>query len=437
MEFPNSDRKRTMRIVSAFSLAVMIGLALGCGGKPDAPPADSKQEPSPSPTPGVTPTPPANPDTNTPAIPPTSIPATWELDPAKHIVPAGAVTGKVRGEAVTLNVQAEKDSLRFIMNKGGQAVTVVEIHLSDPEKSTEGLSAVVKPDQKPGLDVPNVIVRNPANVTEEPKIHKNEYALTLNLGKRDKGKLDGKIYLSLKDDQKSYIAGTFTADWIRPTTELPGPDDAPFIHGKLTITGATDPNVWFGFVRVEPHDPAMPTAIDVIGTELKPGASSVRTDNLRPLALLVPGANGLKDPARYELTKLEPGRYWVFATVKGGPAAWKWVDVTPSTQLAFDFAIDATKFGSLDVAAPGTAEFVAVLPAPEAGKPWPEGVVSSAASIVDLYVNTAANKPDPAKPLMLKFPRLAPGKYEVWSGDSKVDVEIKLNETAKVELNKK
>ena len=31
----------------------------------------------------------------------------------------------------------------------------------------------------------------------------------------------------------------------------------------------------------------------------------------------------------------------------------------------------------------------------------------------------------------------APGKYEVWSGDSKVDVEIKAKETAKVEIGKK
>ena len=46
-------------------------------------------------------------------------------------------------------------------------------------------------------------------------------------------------------------------------------------------------------------------------------------------------------------------------------------------------------------------------------------------------------KPDPAKTLSVKYPRLAPGKYEVWSGDMKVDVEVKANETAKIELKKK
>ena len=76
-------------------------------------------------------------------------------------------------------------------------------------------------------------------------------------------------------------------------------------------------------------------------------------------------------------------------------------------------------------------------PAGEPGKPWPEGIVSSAASIADLYVTLAASKADPGKPVTVRFPRLAPGKYEVWSGDMKVDVEVKPNETAKVELKKK
>ena len=117
--------------------------------------------------------------------------------------------------------------------------------------------------------------------------------------------------------------------------------------------------------------------------------------------------------------------------------AWKWVNVDATTQVVFDLAIEASVFGSLELTAPGGSESIAVVPASEPGKPWPEGLVSSAASISDLYVDNTAKKSDPAKPLTVKFPRLAPGKYEVWSGDAKVDVEVKANETAKVELKKK
>jgi len=418
-----------MRIGSGMTLAVLLGLIIGCGGKSE-PQGDTKPQPDPAPG-----------GTNVPLDPnkgiiPAAVPATWEMDPAKHTIPTAAVSGKVQGETLTCEVLAEKDALRFRVVRTGQAVNVVEIRLSDPAKSIEGTAITVKPDQPAG-DVPVLIVSNPSNATDVPKILNNGYALTLKVGQREKGKLSGAIHLSLADEKKSFLAGSFAADWIRPLTEFPGADDAPFIHGKLTFSGATDPNVWFGFVRVDPHDPAKGPLSDVVGTELKTGAAFVRSDNVRPMSLLVPGANPGKDPARYELTKLEPGRYWVFATVKGGPAAWKWVTVEPNSQIALDLTVDTATFGGLDVTAPGTTESVAVVPASESGKPWPESLVSSAASIADLYVNTAANKPDPAKPLTLTFPRLAPGKYEVWSGDTKVEVEIKAKETAKVELKKK
>lgn len=417
-----------MRKSSGTVLAVLLGFTLGCGGKTDAP-SDAKPEPAPV-QPG---------GTNQPVDPgnkqviPAAVPATWEMDPAKHTVPTGPVSGKIRGESVTLLAQAEKEAVRFLVNKDGLGTTVVEIHLSDPEKSTEGLTLSIKPDGT-GIDVPNVIVWNPVKAGDEPQVLKNGFALTLSLGKREKGKVTGKVYLSLADQQKSFIAGTFEADWIRPIAELPTADDAPFIQGKLTVAGATDANVWYGVLRVDPLDP-MRAVVNIHGTELKPGAMPLRSDSVRPLSLIVPGAKGMGDPARYEITKLEPGRYWVFANVKGGPMAWKWVDVTPTTQATLDFTIDAANFGSLAVTAPGDAKSVSVVPAAESGKPWPESVISSASSIVDLFADNA--KPDPAKPWSLTFPRLAPGKYEVWSGDDKLDVEIKAKETAKLEFKKK
>jgi hypothetical protein len=419
-----------MRITAGLVLATFIGFTLGCGGKPDAPAPENKTEPTTTGTNQPV-------DPNAKAVIPAAVPAVWEMDPAKHVLPTTPVSGKVRGDAVTLEVQAEKQSLTFLLNKNGQATPLLELHLSDQDKSTDGLSLTVKPDQAAGLDVPNVIVHNTANPGEVPAILRDKYALTLKLGKREKGKLSGSINLSLPDEKKTFIAGTFTADWIRALNEVPGPDDAPFIQGKLTFAGAKDPDVWLGYVRLDPYDPTKSPASDVIGTVLKTGAGEVRSPALRPLLLMVPGANPGTDPARFEVTRLEPGHYWLFATVKGGPAAWKFVTVEANSQLTVDLSVDTANFGSLAVTAPGTTEFVAVVPVGEAGKPWPETLVSSAASISDLYVNTAANKPDPAKPLTLNFPRLAPGKYEVWSGDSKVDVEIKAKDTAKVELKKK
>src|SRR5262249_9036914 len=58
-------------------------------------------------------------------------------------------------------------------------------------------------------------------------------------------------------------------------------------------------------------------------------------------------------PTRYEHSRLAPGRYLVFASiVGGGPMAWKWVTVTPTTTMTVDFTLDPMQVGGLEVGAP-------------------------------------------------------------------------------------
>lgn len=423
-----------MRTLSGMILAGLIGLTTGCGksdspATPATPPADpNKPEPAP-------PKDDPNKQGTTPA--PT---AGWEMDPAKHAIPTGPVAGKLHGAAFQPDVQIETDALRFrAVSKDGLPVgPAIELRLTDPSRTVEGLRLTVKPDQPAGPDVPVVILTNPpkpGQPPEQPQMIDKGYALTLEVGKRHKGKVPGKIHLSLPGDAKDFLAGTFVADWVRRPNEAPGPDDAPFIQGKIAIVGATEPNAAVAYVRVDPHDPVV---FDLIGTVLKPGNPPAKSEQNRPrVAVLIPGATA-KDPARYELTKLEPGRYWVFATIQGGPASWKWMDVPAGGQITADFTIAAGVSGGLEVTAPGSAEVVSVLPAAEPGKPWPEMVVVTAASLVGLRAETAAGgKADPAKPVTVTFPRLAPGKYQVWAGDLTGTAEVKAGQTAKVELKKK
>lgn len=428
-----------MRTLSGMILAALIGLTTGCGksdspATPTTPPADpNKPEPAP-PKDGP------NEQGSTPGTTPASA-AGWEMDPAKHAIPTGPVAGKLHGAAFQPDVQIETDALRFraVSKDGLPTGPTLELRLTDPARTFEGLKRTVKPDQPAGPDVPVVILTNPPRPDqppEEPRVIDKGYALTLEVGQRQKGKVPGKIHLSLPGDAKDFLAGTFVADWVRRPNEAPGPDDAPFVQGKIAVVGAADPNVVVGYIRVGPHDPA---PFDLIGTVLKPGNPPARNEQNKPrVAVLIPGATP-KDPARYELTKLEPGRYWVFATVHmGGPAAWKWVDVPAGGQITVDFTIDAGASGGLEVTAPGSAEVVSVLPAAEAGKPWPEAITATAASLVGLRAETAAGgKADPAKPVTVKFPRLAPGKYQVWAGDLTGTAEVKAGQTAKVELKKK
>ncbi|HEY3788087.1 MAG TPA: hypothetical protein VGL71_04490, partial [Urbifossiella sp.] len=345
---------------------------------------------------------------------------------------SGPITGTINGANITADVQAERDAV-FIRNVIQDAPQkAFEIRLSDPDKVVEGANIVVKPDQAAGPDVPNVIVYDPS--LPEPRILTHGYALTLSLGKRDKGKVSGRVSLNTPDDKHSFVAGTFTAEWLRAREEPPGPEDAPFVQGTITVKGIAEPNVNIGYIRVDPVEPAISNAL---GTVIGPSGIPIRSDNDRPRAInLFPAT--MKDPARFEFTRLDPGRYWIFAKTNGGPGAWKWITVAPGSQQMIDFAIDTTVFGGIDVTAPGTTEAISIVPAGEPGKPWPDSVIATAASIINLRLTGAAlPKADAGKPLIVNVPRLSPGKYEVFAGELSAAVEIKANEIAKVELKKK
>ena len=81
--------------------------------------------------------------------------------------------------------------------------------------ASAGLKLTVRPDQPPGPDVPTVTAEVTAGSPKpetKASAYVNGYALTLELGKRDKGKVPGKIYLSLPTDAKDFLAGTFAAE---------------------------------------------------------------------------------------------------------------------------------------------------------------------------------------------------------------------------------
>jgi hypothetical protein len=424
-------------------LAAVLAALVGCGKsdspsqkeEPKAPPAGPNKAEPPPPSPGDKKDEPKKAE---PGPLPASPLAGWQMDPAKHTIPTAPVTGSLAGAPFTPEVQVEGEVLRFRTLKNGLPDRQVELRLSDPGKTLEGTKLTVRPDQPVGPDVPHVSVTKPGATEKDPPVFATfdrGYALMLEVGKRDKGKVPGKVYLSLPGDAKDYLFGSFAADRVRSPDEPPGPDDAPFVQGKVTVTGAAEPYVSVGYVRVEPYEPTAPPVLDLIGTPLKPGGFPVRSESYRPrVGLLVPGAKE-KDPARYEFTNLDPGRYWVFATLQGGPAAWKWLTVPADGKLTADFTIDPKAFGGLDVAVPGGVQRVAVVPAVEGGKPWTAGQAQNAGSITGLQ---AEPKPDAAKKdEKVTFPRLAPGKYEVFGDDLTATVEVKAGQTAKVELKKK
>jgi hypothetical protein len=420
-----------------FALALALGLvaAAGCGGskpEPTLPKADlnpDAPQPQPPAPPGPTP-----PDGGPPKVePPKPTEAAWQSDQTKHAVPAYAVKGRIGGADVTPAVQIEGDELRFSAKVGNPPVErAVKLKLApmlvvgQPLPPVLNRAWAVKLDTEPGSTVPE-IWREVAG--QSPHVYPSGYALTLELGARKGGKVPGKIYLSLVDDEKSFLAGTFEAAYSRPHTERPGTDDAPYVGGEVTVTGAkpgaevrvayaafAPTGVFFKELQL-PFDPV---------PELQ--AKWIREGDAERVSTFVAG-DGKGRPFRYEHTKLPPGRYLISATVVDGPAAWKWVDVPAGGALTENITLDATKIGGAEVSVPADLKGkVMFAPADDPAKPALDGVLFQTVAYqairkdADIVAGKAVVKD------------LAPGKYEVRAGDLRGFVDVVAGKTVDLVL---
>src|SRR6266545_4095743 len=362
-----------------FAVVLMLGLALavGCGSKSEQPPPSVPAETGPTPTPPTPPAPPANPDPNAGTPPKVEPPkAAWELDVDKHAVPATPVKGRIAGTDVTPQVILEGADLTFYTYKAGTPkdeppVTERSVKLKlapmllpgQPTPKVAGRQWKMKFDAQPGPDVPQVW-REAAG--KDTYVYPPACALTLELGERKNGKVPGKIYLSLDDEEKSFLAGTFEADYVRPATELPGPDDVPYIGGTITVV-APKPGAELrvGYAAFTETGGSFPefTVPFTSPAQLPPQPAKVGTSTF------VPG-DGAARPFRYEHVKLAPGRYLITAAASGGPTVWKWVDVAASAALTENFALNATVSGGVEITLPaGVTGTVLVAPADDPNRP--------------------------------------------------------------------
>lgn len=418
-----------MRTLSGMMLAALIGLTTGCGksdspATPTAPTADpNKPEPAPpkddpkkaGSTPGANPAPPA---------PPT---AGWEMDPAKHVLSTTPVAGKVGGEAFTPEASLFDRTLALRVQKPVVMHRAVEIALS-PEQLAAGGKIVVRPDQKEGPDVPQVSIETPGPAGAAPAVtvYPNGYALTLEL-KKDHNQYTGRLCLALPDKEKSYLCGGFAATRVRAADTPPGPDDVPFVQGKVTVAGASRPVVQVGYVGVE-ADGKFPLVVIDLPFSMTGRFSFADLGGGRVSSLATP--TEAAPYGRYEHSRLPPARYLVFARVADGPAVWRWLTVGPDTRSEADFTLDPTKAGGLEVRVPAdTIAKVHLAPADDPARPIDTKLFLAIALSLGLGAEQKGGT--------AKFENLGPGVYEVRAGDLTGTAEVKAGQTAKVELKKK
>ena len=281
-----------MLVFTAF-VALGVALVSGCGSE------------LPVPEPDVV----IDPDANPAAPPPKPV---YEMDPAKHAIPPGPVTGVLGGAEFTPQASIEGDYLIFRSSKSGSPIAEREVMLRlriNPTQSLQNRKWKVGPETPPGLDVPEILVALPGRQTH---MDANGYALTLELGGRKDGKLPGKIFLSLPGEEKSFLAGSFVAAAPRQPTEPPGVEDVPLVNGSVTVIGAApDAVLTTGYAGYPKPDQSPPfAAVDLqLGEPVSPPRWELRDYDKPRVTSLIAG-DGKMIPSHYEHSKLTPGAIW-------------------------------------------------------------------------------------------------------------------------------
>lgn len=425
-----------MTLARIIALALLMPLATGCGKTAPT----SQPTPAGQPQPAVTPSP--APDktrtagNSTTTTPPgkTSVagdqPTTTvghEMDPAKHVIPTTAASGKLQGKNFKPDrVELEGDRLILRQGKGFFADVSIEIMLNQQKlKLEDGLKLVVRPSQKWSDGIPSlhVAVTHDKNIPDTKFIN-DDYAMTLELGKPDKGTIPGKLYLCLPDSQRSVLAGTFTAKRKRSMSEPPGAEEVPFIQGSVSPPLKKDQSVSVGYVGL-PEGGGNPISDGAGGQIFGDDGSGggVRSMSFEPRIATV---RFEKFTPKFDFTNLPPGRYLVFARVKDGPSAWTWTDLPAGGKVTADVKLDAAKVGSVEVKLPADEREARLVPT-DLGMPPPgERFLDQLA--YSMYLDAEA------KDGVAKIGNVPAGKYQVRAGRLRGEVEVVVGKTATVEL---
>ena len=129
---------------------------------------------------------------------------------------------------------------------------------------------------------------------------------------------------------------------------------------------------------------------------------------------------------RFDFTNLPPGRYFVYARVKDGPAAWAWATVAAGDRVTADLALDASKGGTVEVKLPADEREARLVPLDLGTPPPDDAFLDRLAFSLDLKAEAKDGKATIAS--------VPAGKYQVRAGNLRADVEVTAGKTATVEL---
>jgi hypothetical protein len=147
----------------------------------------------------------------------TPVEASWTLDPAKAVIPEHEVSGRLHGADFT----CEKalfggGTLSLRKGQGWPPDLGLDILLSAQKaEQLNGKNIIIAPGARSVVSKVVLRWKDASNRPQQNEI-KSGYALTLLFGQPAAQRLPGRLYISLPDSEKSYLAGTFEAEISQP-----------------------------------------------------------------------------------------------------------------------------------------------------------------------------------------------------------------------------
>jgi hypothetical protein len=141
----------------------------------------------------------------------------WTLEMTKAVFPQMPASGRIHGagfmcERATL----QGGTLTLRQGRGSPPDLAVAIHLFAQQGEELGGKLIeIAPDRAPPL--PKVVMRWKDQQEKGASLSFNQgYAMKLVFAEPVNGRIEGKIYLSLPDDSKTFVAGNFNAEIKKP-----------------------------------------------------------------------------------------------------------------------------------------------------------------------------------------------------------------------------
>jgi len=145
----------------------------------------------------------------------------WSMDLSNVMIPDNALAGSLHHQAFEVErATLSGSNLTLRIGTKGQIELGLNIYFFNRQpEELSGKSAEVKPTD---TTAPRVVMHWRENERRSETFHKG-YAMKIEFGPASGNALPGKLFISLPDDSKSWVAGSFHAEIHRPGGTKPKP----------------------------------------------------------------------------------------------------------------------------------------------------------------------------------------------------------------------